>query len=52
MKDTPFSLVYEYEVVLPLETQIPSLCIALMIEMMHEDERRLHFQELEALDDK
>ena len=52
MNDTPFSLVYECEVVHPLETQIPSLSIALMIEMMHEDKRRLHFQELEALDDK
>ena len=31
MKDTPFSLVYECEVVHPLETQIPSLSIALMI---------------------
>jgi len=51
MKATPCSLVYGCEAVLPLEIQIPSLCIALATEM-NEDKHRLRLQEFEALDDK
>jgi len=51
-KTTPFFLVYRYKVVLPLEIQIPSLCIALAIEMTDEVKYRLRLQELETLDDK
>jgi len=47
---TTFSLVYGS--VLPLEIQIPSLFIALAIEMTNEKKHRLRLQELEALKDK
>ena len=47
-----FSLVYGCEVVLPLEIQISSLCVALTMEMTNEEKHRLRLQELEALDDK
>jgi len=52
MKATPFSLVYVCEAVLPLEIQIPSLCVALTTEMTNEEKHQLQLQELEALDDK
>ena len=51
-KTTPFSLVYGCEAVLPLEIQIPSLCVALTTEMTNEEKHQLRLQELEALDDK
>jgi len=51
-KATPFSLVYECEVILPLEIQIPSLRVALTTEMTNEEKYQLRLQELEALDDK
>ena len=51
-KATPFSLVYGYEAVLPLEIQIPSLRVALTAEMTTEEKHRQRLQELEALDDK
>ena len=51
-KATPFSLVYGYEAVLPLEIQIPSLRVALTAEMTNEEKHRQRLQELEALDDK
>jgi len=38
-KTTPFSLVYECEVVLPLEIQIPSLRVALTTEMTNKKHR-------------
>ena len=50
--NTPFSLVYDCEVVIPLEIQIPSLCVALATKMTERDNDRLHLQELEALDEK
>ena len=40
-KATPFSLVYGCEVVLLLEIQIPSLCVALIMDMTNEEEHRL-----------
>jgi len=51
-KSTPFSLVYECEAVLPLKIQIPSLRVALTVEMTNEEKHRLRLPELEALDDK
>ena len=51
-KATPFSMVYGCEAVLPLEIQIPSLRVALTVEMTNEEKHRLWLQELEALDDK
>jgi len=41
MKATPFSLVYGCEVVLLLKIQIPSLRVALTIEMTNEEKYRL-----------
>jgi len=51
-KTTPFSLVYECEVVLPLEIQILFLRVALTTKMADEEKHRLCLQELEALDYK
>jgi len=51
-KTMSFFLVYGCETILPLEIQIPSLCIALMIEMTDEEKYQLRLQELGALDDK
>jgi len=51
MKATPFSLVYGCEAVLPLEIRIPSLRVALTVEMANE-KHQLRLQELEALDEK
>ena len=51
-KATPFSLVYGHEAVLPLEIQIPSLRVALIMEMTDEEKYRLRLQELKVLDDK
>jgi len=48
----PFSLVYGCETVFLLEIQIPSLRVALTMEMIDEEKHRLRLQELEALDDK
>ena len=50
--NTPFSLVYGCEVVIPLEIQMPSLRVALMTRMTKEDNDRLRLQELEALNEK
>jgi len=50
--NTPFSLVYGYELVLSLEIQMPSLQVALATKMTKEDNDRLRLQELEALDEK
>ena len=50
--NTPFSLVYGCEAVIPLEIQIPSLRIALMTKMTEGDNDRLHLQELKVLDEK
>ena len=41
IKVTPFSLVYECEAVLPLKIQIPSLHVALTMEMTDEEKHRL-----------
>jgi len=50
--NTPFSLVYGCEAVIPLEIQMPSLRVTLMTKMTIEDNDRLRLQELEALDEK
>jgi len=50
--NTPFSLVYGCEAVIPLEIQILSLCVALTTKMTNRDNDQLHLQELEALDEK
>lgn len=50
--NTPFSLVYGCEAVLPLEIQIPSLRIALANQMTIAENDRLRLQELEVLDVK
>ncbi|XP_020266393.1 uncharacterized protein LOC109841874 [Asparagus officinalis] len=49
---TPYSLVYGYKAVLPLEIQIPSLRIALVIGMTTEESHHRRLEELEALDEK
>ena len=49
--NTPFSLVHRCKAVISLEIQIPSLRVALVIEMTDEN-HRLRLQELEALDEK
>ena len=52
MGNMPFSLVYGCEAVIPLEIQIPSLCVALATKVTDEDNHQLCLQELEALDEK
>ena len=49
---TPYSLVYGVEAVLPLESQIPSLRIAIQEGLTQEENARLRLEELEALDEK
>ncbi|KAL0453577.1 UNVERIFIED_CONTAM: hypothetical protein Slati_1335800 [Sesamum latifolium] len=49
---TPYSLAYGVEVVLPLESQIPSVRIAIQEGLNVEDNARLRLEELEALDEK
>ena len=50
--NTPFSLVYGCEAVIPLEIQMPSLRVALTTKITSEDNDRLRLQELEVLDEK
>jgi hypothetical protein len=50
--NTPFSLVYGCEAVLPLEIQIPSLRTTLATKMTEVDNDRLRLKKLEALDEK
>ncbi|KAM2671183.1 hypothetical protein EV1_007021 [Malus domestica] len=47
---TPYSLVYGVEAVLPLESQIPSLRMAIQEGLTDEENAKLSLQELEALD--
>ena len=49
---TPYSLVYGVEAVLPLESQIPSLRMAVQEGLTDEENAKLRLQELEALDEK
>ena len=49
---TPYALVYGVEVVLPLEIQIPSLCIAILEGLSEDDNHKLRLTELESLDEK
>ena len=50
--NTPFSLVYGCETVIPLEIQMPSLRVALATKMTKEDNDWLRLQELEALNER
>ena len=50
--NTPFSLVYGCEAVIPLEMQIPSFRVALATKRTEGDNDRLRLQELKALDEK
>ena len=45
-------MVYEVKVVLPLESEITSLGIAIQEGLSNEDNVRLRLKELEALDEK
>jgi hypothetical protein len=49
---TPYSLVYGCEAVLPLEVQLPSLRVALHEGLTHDEQIRLQFQELDALEEE
>lgn len=49
---TPYSLINGVEVVLPLKCQVPSLRIVVQEGLSIEDIVSLHFEELEALDEK
>ena len=49
---TPFSLVYGYEAIVPLELEIPSLRISLQGDISNEDARKARLQQLELLDEK
>ena len=49
---TPFSLVYGFEAVLPLEVEIPSLQVYLRGLIIDEDHRAMRIQELETLDER
>lgn len=49
---TPFSLVYGYEVVVPLELELPSLRISLQGEISDEEARKARLHQLESLDEK
>ncbi|XP_011624542.1 uncharacterized protein K02A2.6-like [Amborella trichopoda] len=40
---TPYSLVYESEAVLPLEIQLPSLCIAVYLNMTEHEQVKLRY---------
>ncbi|XP_011627845.1 uncharacterized protein LOC105421591 [Amborella trichopoda] len=48
---TPYSLVYGSEAVIPLEIQLPSLCIAIYQTMIEDEQVKLCYQELDALDE-
>ncbi|KAM2359444.1 hypothetical protein ACFX1X_008155 [Malus domestica] len=49
---TPYSLVYGVEAVLPLESQIPSLRMAIQEGLTDEENAKLRLQELESLDER
>ncbi|XP_070048531.1 uncharacterized protein [Nicotiana tomentosiformis] len=50
-QETPYSLVYGIEAVLPLEQQIPSLRITFQEGLTFEENSQLRLAELEALDE-
>jgi len=50
--NTPSSLIYKCEAVIPLEIQMPSLRVTLATKMTKEDNDRLRLQELKVLDEK
>ncbi|KAM2715063.1 hypothetical protein EV2_044723 [Malus domestica] len=47
----PYSLIYGVEAVLPLESQIPSLRMAIQEGLIEEENAKIRLQELEALDE-
>ena len=48
----PYSLVFGVEAVLPLEIEVPSLRIALETNMSLEEQAKIRFDELDAMDEK
>jgi hypothetical protein len=48
---TPYSFIYRSEVVLPLEVQLPSLWVTIHEEVINDEQIRLQFQELNALEE-
>ncbi|XP_020701185.1 uncharacterized protein LOC110113101 [Dendrobium catenatum] len=50
-KATPYSLVFGVEAVLPLEVELPSLCVAIQNDLTQEQHDRLRMEELDALDE-
>jgi hypothetical protein len=48
---TPYCLVYGSEVVLPLEVQLPSLWVTIHEKITNDEQIRLRFQELNALEE-
>lgn len=50
--ETPFSLVYGNEAIVPLELDIPSLRISLQGDISNEEARKVRLQQLESLDEK
>jgi hypothetical protein len=51
MQATPYSLVYGSEAVLSLEVQLPSLRFAVYEKITNDEQIRLWFQELDALEE-
>jgi len=51
-QSTLYALVYRAEIVLLLDIQIPSLCIAIQEGLSEDENHELHLAELEALDEK
>ena len=51
-QETPYSLTFGVEAVLPLERQIPSLRLVIQEGLTEEENVQLHLAELEALDEK
>ena len=49
---TPFSLVYGFEAILPLEVEIPSLRVSLHGLITDKDHRAMRIQESETLDER
>ncbi|GAA0167882.1 hypothetical protein LIER_22721 [Lithospermum erythrorhizon] len=51
-QSTPYALVYSVEAVLPLESQIPSLRMAIQEGLTQEENVHLRLEELESLDER
>ena len=51
-QSTPYSLVFGIEAVLPLEVELPALRVAIHDELTQDEQVRLRFQELDALEER